>query len=1078
MPQVTRNRSALAQLVSVTLVCACLVCAILSPHEQASTFNTPTKAQQLTNTQLQDQTEARQAIERGDTLSALWTKTSLQEAINEYEKAALLSTSASDSASASQANLKSGDLHFILSKYTEALQRYQNAETFARKANDWLLTANALSCIGRVNSFRGKNDLAQQQLTQALELFKQHDANLSDVAANAYGEALTNLAEVSYAMGDFVNAREQLKSALEVFRNDPKGEAKAHLFNGYITGSIGDAEKAVAEINLALELYRKANDKIGEGIALSTLGLSYSLKRDVTRATELHNQGIDIFRAVGDRYDEAVAINSLGQAYEGINDYALAISQYEQSLQLFEEIGSPDGMSVATFKLGRVHNLNKQPDKALAFYQRCLQLSRAAGKVRTEANALNAMARVYLSQGRRDLAQQQFLKLQKFYQTIGDLQGQAIALNTYGDFLLQSGEDKKALDAWQRALQLSEKVGNKGILISTLYSLARVNLKTGSPDVALSFIRRSLEIIEDLRANVASPDFRVSYLSDVGKHYGLCIDILMTLDRLYPEKGFAADALLVSEKGRARLLLDLVNESRANWREGSSQTLLDRELELRGLFRAQAQYRMDLVLSKKDSSEIEVVDKQLAQFRGEYQQIQAQLRQEKHVTASAPLTLQQIQNELRTDDTMLLEYSLGEEHSHLWAVTSNTLQSYELPSRKILEDAAREVYALLTARQSTEGPQDENYQAKVEAADDAYTEKATRLSQMLLGPLAQQLGSRRLLVVTEGALQHIPLEALLIPDSTSRTFLIESNEAVALPSVSTLIAIRNGRNRTSSPNKLVAVIADPVLSNTDDRVQSQTGFSGTALAASDNRSESRTRSAGLARLTHASEEADAISAVAPRGTTFLAKGFDATRETAMSQDIGQYQIVHFATHGVLDSEHPELSGIVLSSVDRTGKTTNGLMPLHDIYSLHLSSELTVLSACQTALGKDIKGEGLIGLTHSFMSAGTNTVVASLWKVDDRATAVLMADFYESMLQRGMSPSSALRSAKMKLMRDKRWSAPYYWAGFVLQGEYTNHITVTRHPWLRTGLVLMTLLILLAATLLIVKRRFKVSTTTR
>jgi CHAT domain-containing protein len=248
------------------------------------------------------------------------------------------------------------------------------------------------------------------------------------------------------------------------------------------------------------------------------------------------------------------------------------------------------------------------------------------------------------------------------------------------------------------------------------------------------------------------------------------------------------------------------------------------------------------------------------------------------------------------------------------------------------------------------------------------------------------------------------------------------------------------------------------------------------LAAANETTEPFTRDGGLTRLAHAAEEANAISAVAPWGSTMVAKGFDASRETAMSPNVGQYQIVHFATHGFLDSEHPELSGIVLTMVDRNGVRTNGLMPLHDIYSLDLSAELTVLSACQTALGKDIKGEGLVGLTHAFMSAGSKSVVASLWKVDDRATAVLMADFYHSMLQQGMSPAAALSSAKLKMMRDKRWSAPYYWAGFVLQGEYTNRIGVDRHSWLNPRLIILSLLILIVAGLPIIhKRKRRIST---
>ena len=274
------------------------------------------------------------------------------------------------------------------------------------------------------------------------------------------------------------------------------------------------------------------------------------------------------------------------------------------------------------------------------------------------------------------------------------------------------------------------------------------------------------------------------------------------------------------------------------------------------------------------------------------------------------------------------------------------------------------------------------------------------------------------------------------------------------------------------------MIADPVFSASDERIEIGAGEPAVAKAATD-KSVDQTlpatpgilmRDGALVRLTHASEEADAISNIAPWGTTMVAKGFAANRETAMSSDVGQYQIVHFATHGFLNSEHPELSGLVFTTTDRNGVKTNGLMPLHDIYSLELSAELTVLSACQTALGKEIKGEGLVGLAHGFMAAGSKSVVASLWKVDDRATAVLMADFYESMLQKGMPPAAALRSAKLKMMRNKQWSAPYYWAGFELQGEYANPIVVDHHPWLRPRFVLLFLLILIVAGLVVFQIR--------
>ena len=1042
------------KLFSITLLCALLIVMGLVPAS-ANTLKD------------QKENEARQAMARAEGLRKNWSETSLRQALESYDKARSIWISISDFANASNAALESGDIQFLFSKYAEALKRYKNAEAAAVASGDWLAEARALSRMGRLYTYLGNNDLALKQVTKSLDIFKQHDA----IRSNAYGEALTDLAEVTYEKGDFVKSSKQLESALEVFQNDRKGEARVHLFKGYIAGGIGQPEKAVTEISQALDLYREVNDRVGEGLALTALGLTYSWKREDTAAINMHRQAIEIFHSIGDRHSEAIAFNALGQAYENLSDYQLALRNYQQALQLFQDNDALDGVSVSTFKIAVIYHLRKNFDQALAYYERCLKISRAAGKARTEVNALNEIAKIYAIQGRHDLAAKQYQVVERFYERIGDQRGQAEALNAYGDFLLRQNQNQRALDALSRALPLSEKIGDKGILITTLYNLAQANLALGAPEVALPFINRSLNIIEDLRVNVASPEFRTSYFSGVRQHYELCIEILMQLDRVHPGQGFISEALLVSEKSRARLLQDLVRESRASIREGAAKDLLDRERELKGLIRTQAQYRLELSSNSRDSTELTEVENQLGQLKAEYGEVEAQLRQRNPHWSSleqfAPLSLAQIQKELR-NDTMLLEYSLGDERSYLWAITSNSIEAHELPGRKLIEDPARELLTLITARQESAGQSGSEYQAKIDASDSLYREKAKSLSQMLLGPLANKLGNKRVVVVAEGALQYVPFAALPAPGS--ETLLLETNEIVVEPSFSALIAIRNSiAQHASSPAKLVAVIADPVLSRNDDRVQNQPLAPSTALAAAET-PETLTRDGGLARLAHAAEEADAISAVAPWGSTMVAKGFDASRETAMSPNVGQYQIVHFATHGFLDSEHPELSGIVLTMVDRNGVRTNGLMPLYDIYSLDLSAELTVLSACQTALGKDIKGEGLVGLTHAFMSAGSKSVVASLWKVDDRATAVLMADFYQSMLQQGMSPAAALRSAKLKMMRDKRWSEPYYWAGFVLQGEYTNRIGVEQHPWLNLRTVVLSLLILIVAGLLITHKR--------
>ena len=191
----------------------------------------------------------------------------------------------------------------------------------------------------------------------------------------------------------------------------------------------------------------------------------------------------------------------------------------------------------------------------------------------------------------------------------------------------------------------------------------------------------------------------------------------------------------------------------------------------------------------------------------------------------------------------------------------------------------------------------------------------------------------------------------------------------------------------------------------------------------------------LPRLPFTRQEANAIIAVTPPGAGLKAVDFKASRDLATSPQLANYRIVHLATHGLLDSEHPEFSGLVLSLVDKQGKRQNGFLGLGDIYNLNLPVEMVVLSACETGLGKEISGEGLIGLTRGFMYAGASRVVASLWSVDDVATAELMGRFYKGMLRQGLSPAAALRQAQIEMSKQKRWHNPYYWGAFVLQGEW-------------------------------------------
>jgi CHAT domain-containing protein len=306
------------------------------------------------------------------------------------------------------------------------------------------------------------------------------------------------------------------------------------------------------------------------------------------------------------------------------------------------------------------------------------------------------------------------------------------------------------------------------------------------------------------------------------------------------------------------------------------------------------------------------------------------------------------------------------------------------------------------------------------------------------------LETKRLLIVADGSLAYVPFVSLPIPGTPkSQKHLVADHQIVYLPSASTLGLLRDEiKGRSSAPGAL-AVLADPVFDKHDDRVRNRSTLPAIASRQVDSRGlgEEALRDAGLleeglplARLPFSREEAEGIAALIPPTETLKALGFNANLATATSADLSRYRIVHFATHALVNSSRPYLSGLLLSLVDERGRSQDGFLSLSQIYNLNLPVDLVVLSACQTAMGKQVKGEGIIGLTRGFMYSGAPRVMASLWKVDDAATAEMVKLFYRGLLKSKLSPAAALRAAQFEMSKHKLWNSPYYWAGFVLQGE--------------------------------------------
>jgi CHAT domain-containing protein len=681
-----------------------------------------------------------------------------------------------------------------------------------------------------------------------------------------------------------------------------------------------------------------------------------------------------------------------------------------------------------------------------------------------EAVTLRNIGQVYNDLGEKQKALDYYNQALPLSRAVGDRNEEAATLNNIGFVYDAPGEEQKALNYYNQALPLRRAVGDRDGEARTLGNIAYNEREIGKLNDARAHVEAAIAILESLRTKIGSQELRSSFFAGVQGYYEFYIDLLMRLHKQQPDAGYDGKALQASERARARSLLELLTEAGADIRQGVDPQLVERERALQQRLNTSAQQQIQLLTGPHTEAQTAASAKEIENLTTEFQQVETQIRQTSPryaaLTQPVPLTLAEIQTQALDADTVLLEYALGTDRSYLWAVTPTAIMSYELPKRAEIEAAAVEFYESVhtspqAAANGAAAKREIGGAVRQQAAARG-TEAAAQLSRMLLAPVGALLGKKRLLIVADGALQYIPFAALPVPTSeannAARTPLIVEHEIVSLPSASTLAVLRREAGERRSATKTLAVLADPVFERTDERFKPRAGqpvansnappalaaeSRGLSLSAAKSAQEAGVAAADLRipRLRATRREADAISALAPPAARMEALDFAANRAAATDPALADYRFVHFATHGLLDSQHPELSGLLLSMFDEQGRTQDGFLRAHEVFNLKLNADVVVLSACQTGLGKEVKGEGLVGLTRGFMYAGAPRVVVSLWSVNDAATAELMTRFYRGMLVDKLRPAQALQAAQVSMRNDKRFAAPFYWAAFTLQGEW-------------------------------------------
>jgi CHAT domain-containing protein/Flp pilus assembly protein TadD len=826
----------------------------------------------------------------------------------------------------------------------------------------------------------------------------------------------------------------------------------------------GDLPAAILAFEESTRLSREVGHRNAEGRSLNDTAIAYRRMGEVERAVAAYEQALPLLRATNDRPMEANILSNLGVAYRNLGEYTRALGFYEQALANRREVKDTRGAYNLLLNSGNLHRQLRNYDKARELHAEALRMTRESGDRGREGSVLHAMGLTAFEQSEYETALTHHRDALAMQREVGDLSAQAGALEGLGRTLNRLGRREEALIALQDALVLDRTLRERYAERDVLSRIAEVEHDSGNLAEASTYLAASLDLDEQLRAEITSPELRASFVAAEQNRYEQFIDVLHRRHAADPTGGYQARALEVSERARARVLLDSLLDARVDLREGVEPALLERERRLqRQLNDASAQLSRTLATGARTDA-AKAAAARVDQLSAQYQDLQAQIRRQSPRYAAAtlpePLSARQIQERVLDAETVLLEYMLGEARSWLWAVTQNGVTSVELPPRAEIEKAVRSLYAALSARRREPGEAAGDYERRVRQADARLDRERASVAALLLGPIGRELNQewqgRRLAIVAGGVLEYLPFSVLAIPVPTSsgpvaasgtpvraaaRVPLVARHEIVYVPSASVLDAIRRDTAGRPPARRGVAVLADPVFEISDPRLSAQarlrpsagspTGQDGPAPSPA-----ARTIDRGsLVRLPFSREEASAIASLVPAADALVATDFSASRAIVLGGALSGYGVVHFATHGVFDARSPALSGLVLSLVSQSGQPQDGFVRLNDIYNMRLDADLVVLSACQTALGTEIRGEGLVGLARAFMYAGAPRVVASLWQVNDLATAELMKRFYRGLLVERLRPAAALRAAQLALSRDPRWASPYYWAGFVLQGDW-------------------------------------------
>lgn len=876
--------------------------------------------------------------------------------------------------------------------------------------------------------------------------------------------------------------------------NDTYNRGDLYNSMGWSTWRTGNLEEAIKYYRRSLTLAEESGDSLLIGVINDNMGSVYLEKGNYEKALEYTESSLPYFEGLDHKESTAIVLANLGRIYEEMELYDEALEYMYQSLELRKEIGNVNMLGSIYSGIGRMHRISGNYSQALIAYERALEFAEESGNVQQQGTLLNNigllykhlrdfnkakeyyaeslaiaeehsgpgsiattstnLANIYWEEGGHEQAQElyhQGLELRldvgnpyniaSSLKNMADLaflndnleqakefsdQIQAIGDSTEsreirrdaalyrGELAMHQEDPKAAIPYFKKAYQMSQK-GGISTQINSLQRLADA-FDSMDSDSSLVYGMEAIDLIEESRHNAgAVSELKSTYFEKYSDFY---IDVA---DWHLAYHNNVKEAYRLVELAKARSLADELNEASQG---------IDRQLpENERLVRLQHLEKIDSLYTELEmvrGNQKSLLQQQIRTAELDYQAYENELRSDhpeyENLQPPAPVSLDKAQ-QMVGPNTATLEYAVKDDQLLAFFITRDDVQVH----RKTLEAAADTSHI------------DSELSEQVQQFNDAILSNADRseldfysdwLYDILLEPFAEQLKEmERLLIVPDGPLAYLPFEAL----SVDGNYLIEHHRIKYMPSITSLTLLREKKN--DQPQDLLAVAGSE--------------FSGDSLP------ESR-RQKSMATLPSTLMEVDSIATHFNNVTKFKD---DEINETNLKEHLNdQYRYIHLATHGIINENNPHQSGLVLKTDGELQATSkeDGLLKSSEIYRQNLNADMVVLSACNTGLGKNVGGEGMLGLQRSFFYAGASSVVVSLWSVYDRSSAYMMNEFYKAMLESDTSQegwpdafwrwigwddsipfgekATAMREAKLDMIEHPLFNHPVYWAPFILVGR--------------------------------------------